>query len=160
MGRTSPYRIGNVPTAEESLDDLLAVIRKESGFESYGRPNTSSWPDAIKFFQFLINISLQSEAFNARLQLAHAPFYFDYVDAGVVNAHAVEHGGFCFILFTAPLVQRIFTDTFLLAKSKPVCDLFTVEPVAEYNVSRLQRERSWARQTFQGFNVRSRGSQS
>ena len=99
-------------------------MRVQRGCETYaGILDISSWPTGFSFidlFRWEVNATLQTEKFSVYRGVEYSPFYFDFVKAEVPNAHAVEFGRFSFIIVTEPLLERVFKNTLLLAKSEGV----------------------------------------
>lgn len=91
-----------------------------------------SFGSFLQFLQGAMNQGLESENANASGGTTHPPFHFDYVEVsdGTKNAHALQHGGFSFIVVTAPLIEMLWDISQRLSRSLLVLQLLEIDPNA------------------------------
>jgi hypothetical protein len=129
--------------AEVVLDRWVrSELRGRKRFEAYlgkldlDQLESPSLRSLLAVIQDTMNEALRLEGVNASGGVEHAPFHFDYLDVNqrVVNAHAIPHPDFLFIVVTMPLVET------LLHASEALCTGPATVRVLELNPATVRPE--------------------
>lgn len=87
----------------------------------------------LKFLQENANRALGLEGYNASGGAKHPPYHFDFLEVSgtIVNAHALQHEGYAFIVMTLPLVELLLNVSLMLSESVPVRQLLGISSARE-----------------------------